>query len=71
MKEFAFYKGDKFLGLGTMPEIAQRLDIKVKTIRYYRTTAYRKKINEGKIKYEKARFVVDLDEKEPIADQSI
>lgn len=47
-QEYALYKGDEFINLGTIPEIAKREGVKPKTIYYYKTPAYKKKFKDDK-----------------------
>lgn len=34
-KEYALYKGDEFIDIGTVEELAEKLNTTVKTIRWY------------------------------------
>lgn len=43
VKEYAFYKGDKLLGLGTIAEISKQVGISESSIRFYGTNTYRKR----------------------------
>ncbi len=45
MREYAIYKGDKFLFLGNKKECAKYLKVKEKTISFYTTPTYKKRIN--------------------------
>lgn len=47
-KYYALYRGEKFLGIGTKKELAELLGVKVETISFYGTPAYKKRINENK-----------------------
>ena len=47
-KNYALYRGEKFLGIGTKKELAELLNVKVKTISFYGTPAYKKRTNEAK-----------------------
>lgn len=38
---YALYKGDKFLDLGTVPELARYLNVKEETIRFYNSKRYK------------------------------
>ena len=40
---YALYKGDTFLELGTVPELAKYLNVKESTIKFYTTKTYRKR----------------------------
>ena len=42
-KVYALYKGDELLEIGTKKELAELLNVKVKTISFYGTPAYTKK----------------------------
>ena len=48
LKEYAFYKGEEILGIGTIKEIAEELNVLPSTIKYYGTNAYRNKLAEGR-----------------------
>lgn len=53
MKEYALYKGDKLLIIGTIDEIAKNQNVQKKTIYFYHSKAYlkrRKKSNIGNYK---------------------
>ena len=45
--EYALYKGDKFLALGTKEELAEYLGCKEQTINFYRTKTYQKRIEKS------------------------
>ena len=47
-KIYALYKGEELLATGTKEEIAKKMNISKKTIQYYSTPAYRKRIMNGK-----------------------
>ena len=47
-KEYALYKGDNFITLGTIPEIAKKLEVTPQTIYFYKTPAYKKRKRNGK-----------------------
>ena len=44
-KEYALYKGDKYLASGTMQEIADQLGVKKETIKFYKSKVYKKRGN--------------------------
>lgn len=46
--EYALYKGDNFLDIGTIKELSKRYDISVKTLRWYSTPCYKNKIKNKK-----------------------
>ncbi|MFS9164927.1 hypothetical protein QM879_01085 [Streptococcus salivarius] len=54
-KEYALYKGDELLAMGTKKEIAEQLGVSVSTIYYYHTPTYAKRTSETK-----GRILVDL-----------
>jgi hypothetical protein len=48
VKEYAIYKGDEFLCVGTAEECAKYLGILPRTVRYYSYEKYRKKVEKRK-----------------------
>jgi hypothetical protein len=50
-RDYAVYKGDEFICLGTAEECAKRLKVKPDTVRYYSKPAYFRKLEKrGKSK---------------------
>lgn len=47
-KNYALYRGEKFLGIGTKKELAELLNVKVETISFYGTPAYKRRTNQNK-----------------------
>lgn len=43
---YALYKGEQMLSTGTIYEIAKELSVEVKTIKYYGTNAYKRKLEK-------------------------
>lgn len=56
-KEYALYKGDSILSIGTKKEIAEELQLKCETISFYSSPTYK---NRGKGKNRK--ILIKLDE---------
>ena len=54
-KEYALYKGDKLLAMGTKKEIANQLGVKISTIGYYSRPVYAKRTSE-----EKGRRLIEI-----------
>jgi len=54
--EYAFYRGDTFIDVGTLDEIAKRQRVRVKTLQYYASRAARKRYKY----YETTPFVVKI-----------
>ena len=46
-KEYALYKGDDMLCLGTIKEIAEETGLKPETVRYYQSPCYLKRGKVG------------------------
>lgn len=44
MNIYAAYRGDEFIDLGTIKQLASKFRVKEDTIRYYTSKAYRRKI---------------------------
>lgn len=59
LKEFAMYKGDKLLGIGTIKELAKILNVKAETIRFYNTPTYQKRVKMGKNRRELVKIEGD------------
>lgn len=49
MKEYALYKGDQLLIIGTIDEIAKNQNVQKKTINFYHSKAYLKRIKKSHI----------------------
>lgn len=44
MAEYAIYKGDQFIDLGTVSKLAQKFDVKPDTIKFWSRPSYLKRI---------------------------
>ncbi len=62
MKEYALYKGDEILQIGTISEIAEEQNVKEKTVKFYKTRAYEKRIQSRKSK--KAKILIEIEREE-------
>lgn len=60
--EYAMYKGDKLLAIGTKKEICEQLGIAVQTFNYYRTNAYKKRVKERKQRGIGYRTIIKLED---------
>lgn len=58
-KEYALYKGEDFITVGTIEEIAKTEGVKKETIKFYGTKAYRDRLKNRNTK--KARVLILLD----------
>lgn len=58
MRLIALYKGDKFIDIGTFEELATKLNIKLRTLYYYNSPSYKKRIKD----YTNKIVIVDLGE---------
>lgn len=61
VKEYALYKGDEFITIGTIDEIAERMGVKKKTIAHYKTPTYLRKIERRKSGGGNSMVLIDLD----------
>ena len=43
MKEYALYKGEECLAIGTRKDLAKQFNVKLKTIDFYKSPAYLKR----------------------------
>lgn len=48
IKEYALYKGEKCLGIGSIRELAEQFNVQEKTIKFYLTPTYKKRVKESK-----------------------
>ncbi len=60
-KEYALYRGEDLLRIGTLKEIAEVENVQVKTIQFYMTPTYKKRVSKRK-NARNYREVVCLDE---------
>jgi hypothetical protein len=44
---YALYKGEDFLGIGTAEQLAERLGVTIKTIRWYASPACKRRDSKG------------------------
>lgn len=58
--EYAMYKGEECLAIGTSNEICKQMNIKMQTFQYYRTNAYKDRINNRVSK--NARIIIKLED---------
>lgn len=63
MKEYALYKGEECLHIGTAMEIAQAKNIKVTSVRFMRTPAYQRRLNRRK-NSKNAMILIEIEEDE-------
>lgn len=62
MNEYALYKGDEFICLGTIKEIAEYEGVREDTIRFYGTRTYREKLSNRKTRNPRILIKIDKDE---------
>lgn len=48
VKIYALYKGEECLGIGTLEELAKHFQVNLKTIKFYLTPTYKKRLKKGK-----------------------
>lgn len=48
IKVYAMYKGEECLGIGTIKELAAQFNVKIKTIKFYTTPTYKKRVKKAK-----------------------
>ena len=65
--EYAFYKGEDFIDLGTLKEIAKRQRIKYSTLKFYHSNSYKIRVRRWKKKNKKGcYFLIPLDNKKGV-----
>lgn len=52
MREYALYKGEKCLAIGTIKEIAEKMKVKYRTIYFYTMPVYKKRCGNSKKRLE-------------------
>ena len=55
MKEYALYKGEECLAIGTIKEIAKKMNVKEKTIYFYTMPTYKRRCRKSKNRRELVR----------------
>lgn len=58
INEYALYKGDKLMIIGTINKIANSLNIKSESVKFYKTPTYKKRTTEN------ARRLVSLEKED-------
>lgn len=48
MKEYALYKGEELLEIGTLKFLSKKFQVKIKTLLFYQTPAQKKRTSENK-----------------------
>lgn len=61
-KEYALYRGDEFVLIGTIKEIAEEIGVKEKTILHYKTPTYLRKIERRSDGGRESTRLVELDD---------
>lgn len=70
MKEYALYKGEELLSTGTIYEIAEEMNIKPETVRFYGTKTYRARLAMRKT-VKDTRTLVCLDDDNERSNRSL
>ena len=60
--EYAMYKGENILSIGTTKEICEEMGISIKTFQYYRTKAYKERLKNRKVK--NARIIIKIEKED-------
>lgn len=61
MKVYALYKGEKMLSMGTIFQIAQDLNVQIRTVKYYGTDAYKRKLAKRK-KSNNSKILIEVED---------
>ncbi len=48
MNEYALYKGDELLDVGTLEYLVKKFNVKIKTLLFYQTPTQKKRTSENK-----------------------
>lgn len=60
-REYALYKGDELLALGTLQEISEQVGAEMNTLKQYRFPSYQKRYRINKERKRNTRVLVCLD----------
>ncbi|NBI05791.1 hypothetical protein [Senegalia massiliensis] len=60
-KEYALYKGENLLAIGTIEEIANEMGVQKNTMAYYKTQAYQNRLKRRNAFNGNVRVLVKLD----------
>lgn len=63
MKEYALYKGDDFITLGTIKEISKETGIKEATLKWYTYPTYKKRLEQRK-STKNSNILIEIEEEE-------
>jgi hypothetical protein len=61
LKEYAVYKGEELLAIGTIEECAKMLNVKPKTVYFYTTNTYKRRLEMRK-NPDNCRIAISLDD---------
>ncbi len=61
---YAMYKGENLLSIGTAKEICKEMGISYKTFQFYRTSHYKKIVENSRLKNRRVIIRVDKEDKE-------
>ena len=56
VKEYALYKGEDCLAIGTIKEIAEKMNVKYRTILFYTMPTYKRRCKKSKNRREMVRI---------------
>ena len=59
---YALYKGDEFIDLGTIEEIAGRVGIKKRTLYFYRSIGYRRRCEKLNTPYSNTYYIIEVED---------
>lgn len=48
VKKYAVYKGESFVCVGTILQCAQHMGVRLETVKFYKTPAYKRRVVERK-----------------------
>lgn len=59
-KEYALYKGEDILAIGTLAEIAKKENVKKSTLYFYKTKSYKDRLSKRKTR--NPRILIELED---------
>lgn len=64
LPEYALYRGDEFIDLGTADELAKKMNVHRNTIKFYATKTHRERLEKRNSNYNKCLIAIKIEEDE-------
>lgn len=64
LREYALYRGDVFVSVGTAVELAEEMGVQPKTIQFLSTPSYKRRMDAAKQPRGKRKYTVKLEDED-------